>query len=245
MKVCAKVVYDGTEFAGFQKQANARTVQGELEAALEKVCGGRMIVTGAGRTDAGVHASGQVISFEAIWAHSLDKLERATNVNLPEDVAVRELRECAADFHPRFSAKSRTYEYSAFVSATRDPLRRRFAWHLEHLPDVRQMNEAAAALLGSHDFAAFGSAPSGRPDETTRRDLYRAEWRQQDDTLIFGIEANAFLYRMVRRIVLALIRVGRGQMTPAQLREILESRDAQRMKGLAPACGLCLVNVKY
>ena len=162
MRVCAKVAYDGTEFAGFQKQANARTVQGELEAALEKVCERQIAVTGAGRTDTGVHARGQVIAFEADWTHGLDRLERALNVNLPQDVAVRDASECDADFHPRFSATSRMYEYSVFVSATRDPLRRRFAWHLTDMPDAAQMNAVAQMLIGSHDFAAFGSAPAGR-----------------------------------------------------------------------------------
>ena len=247
MRFSSKVAYDGTDFAGFQKQANARTVQGELEAALERVCERRIIVAGAGRTDTGVHATGQVIAFEADWPHELNQLVRAINVNLPDDVAVRELQACAADFHPRFSAKSRTYEYSAFTSETRDPLRRRYAWHLDRqgVPDVARMNEAAQMLIGSHDFAAFGSAPSGRDDETTVRELHRAEWMQTGEALTFVIEANAFLYRMVRRIVMALIRVGQAQIGPAELREVLESKDAQRIKGLAPACGLCLVDVKY
>lgn len=108
------------------------------------------------------------------------------------------------------------------------------------------MNSAAAHLIGSHDFAAFGSAPSGREEETTVRDVLRAEWREDGrDALVFTIEANAFLFRMVRRLVLALVRVGQGQMSAGEFLEILESRDAQRIKGLAPACGLCLVDVKY
>ncbi len=249
MKVRAKVAYDGTGFAGFQKQANARTVQGELEAALEKVCERKISVVGAGRTDAGVHASGQVIAFDVVWVHSLEQLTRALTINLTEDIAVSGLCECDAQFHPRFSAISRTYEYTAIVREVRDPLRQRFAWHLEHLPDVRWMNEAALHLVGSHDFAAFGSAPSGRDDEPTVREVLRAAWRLVDEgethTLIFTIEANAFLYRMVRRIVMALVRVGRGQLSPDGFREMLISRDAQRLKGLAPACGLCLVDVKY
>jgi tRNA pseudouridine38-40 synthase len=245
MRIRAQVAYDGTEFAGFQKQANARTVQGELESALVKVCERQIAVSGAGRTDTGVHASGQVIAFEADWKHGLDRLVRALNINLPDDVAVREVSECDADFHPRFSAKSRTYEYSVFVSATRDPLRRRFAWHLQDMPDVARMNEAAHSLVGSHDFAAFGSAPSGRESETTVRNMIRAEWLQIGDALKFTVEANAFLYRMVRRTVMALVQVGHGQISPAELGEILESKNSQRLKGIAPACGLCLVDVKY
>jgi len=275
MRIRAKVAYDGTEFAGFQKQAGVRTVQGELEAALKRVCERPITVSGAGRTDTGVHASGQVIAFDVEWVHGLERLTQALNVNLPEDVAVRDLDECGPSFHPRFSALSRVYVYNALVSPTRDPVRRRYVWHLTDMPDVTRMNEAARRLVGSHDFAAFGSAPLGlagsagrrrdlsdsdSPDRdndddsgrsgrakggTTVRDVKRAEWVTAADGLMFTVEANAFLYRMVRRMVMALIRVGRGQLSPVELAQILESKDSQRLKGLAPACGLCLVDVKY
>ena len=246
MKVRAKVAYDGTEFFGFQRQANARTVQGEIETALEKVTGRQTGVVGAGRTDAGVHATGQVIAFEVDWRHSMDALTKALNITLPEDVAVRDLVECSADFHPRFDAQSRTYEYTALICEVKQPLMRRIAWQLERQPDLALMNSAAAQLIGTHDFAAFGSAPSGREEETTLRNVLKAEWRDNGSgVLVFTIEANAFLFRMVRRLVLALMRVGQGQLSAEALMDILESRDAQRIKGLAPACGLCLVDVKY
>lgn len=245
MKVRAKVAYDGADFRGFQRQANARTVQGEVESAVGRVCGTAARVIGAGRTDTGVHATGQVIGFEATWGRALDELGRALNANLPDDVAVRDLAACDADFHPRFSARSRVYVYSAYVGAVREPLRRRYAWQLEAEPDLAAMNEAGQALLGRHDFAAFGSAPSGDVGETTVRDVLRAEWRRSELGLAFEVEANAFLYRMVRRMVMLLVRVGQGRVAPAEVRAILESRDAGRIKGLAPACGLCLVDVKY
>ncbi|GIV83700.1 MAG: tRNA pseudouridine synthase A [Candidatus Roseilinea sp.] len=247
LKVRAKVAYDGTDFVGFQRQAarRGRTVQGELETALAKVCRSRVAVVGAGRTDAGVHATGQVIAFETDWKHSLDALGRALNATLPEDVAIYDLAPCEAGFHPRYSAKSRTYVYTAYVSEVRQPLLRRFAWQLEQRPDIAAMNAAAQQLIGWHDFAAFGSPPSGRPGETTVRQVLRAEWQASDERLRFTIEANAFLFRMVRRIVMALVRVGRGEYGPDEFREMLESRDAQRIQGLAPACGLCLVEVKY
>lgn len=246
MRVRAKVAYDGTEFFGFQRQANARTVQGEIETALEKVTSRQSGVIGAGRTDAGVHATGQVISFEVDWRHSMQALTKALNITLPDDVAVRELAECSADFHPRFDAQSRTYDYTVLAGEVRQPLRRRTTWQLERMPDLALMNSAAAHLIGSHDFAAFGSAPSGREEETTMREVLRAAWCEDErDALVFTIEANAFLFRMVRRLVLALVRVGQGQFSAGGFLEILESRDAQRIKGLAPACGLCLVDVKY
>ncbi len=220
-------------------------MQGELEAALERVCGSRIAIVGAGRTDAGVHATGQVIAFDANWKHSLDALGRALNATLPEDVAVRDLEPCEVGFHPRYSAKSRTYVYTAYVSQVRQPLMRRFAWQLEQRPDVQAMNEAARRLIGAHDFAAFGSAPLKRAGESTVREVLRAEWQAADDRLWFTIEANAFLFRMVRRIVMALVRVGRGEYSPDEIEDVLKSRDAQRIKGLAPACGLCLVDVRY
>jgi tRNA pseudouridine38-40 synthase len=248
VRIRAKAAYDGTDFLGFQKQAgDARTVQGEIETALSKVTGQHVAVLAAGRTDTGVHATGQVIAFDADWTHSLDALTRAININLSDDVAMRELTECEADFHPRYRALSRTYEYSAYVDEVRQPLLRRYAWLMERMPDVALMNAAAGALTGTHDFAAFGTSPSGRLDETTVRQVMWAGWRwsQARDRLVFTIEANAFLFRMVRRIVIALARVGFGQISPDEIREILQSKDAQRIKGLAPACGLCLVDVKY
>ena len=247
LKIRAQVAYDGTDFVGFQRQPNGhgRTVQGELEAALAEVCGIRCAVVGAGRTDAGVHATGQVVAFEVNWRHSLDALQRALNAALPDDVAINALAVCERDFHPRYSAKSRTYEYTAYVSAVRRPMLRRFAWQLERAPDLQAMNEAAHMLVGVHDFAAFGSPPSGRPEESTVREVFRAGWQDLGDCLRFTIEANAFLFRMVRRIVMALVRVGWHEYAPEEIGHILERKDAQRVKGLAPACGLCLVEVKY
>jgi len=247
LRIRANIAYDGTDFVGFQRQPDdhGRTVQGELEAALAKICGARCAVVGAGRTDAGVHATGQVVAFEVDWKHSLEVLQRALNANLPADVAVNSLAACAQDFHPRYSAKSRTYEYTAYVSTVRHPMLRRFAWHLERRPDVGAMNEAARLLVGVHDFAAFGSPPSGRPEESTVREVLRAGWREVSNRLCFTVEANAFLFRMVRRIVMALMRVGWHEYAPDVINSMLESKDAQRVKGLAPACGLCLVEVKY
>jgi tRNA pseudouridine38-40 synthase len=243
MRFRATVAYDGTGFAGFQKQANGRTVQEELEQAIGRVGEMPVTVTGAGRTDAGVHATGQVIAFElARWPHGTAKLQKAINVLLPMEVAVREVTECDARFHPRFSAISRAYEYTILERTVRDPLRRLYAWQLEHLPDVARMNDAAARLIGEHDFATFGSAPTG---DVTVRKVMRAEWRQTGDCLIFQIEANAFLFRMVRRIVATLVRAGQGKISMADVGELLASRDADLAKGAAPACGLCLTHVRY
>ncbi|MCX7940073.1 MAG: tRNA pseudouridine(38-40) synthase TruA [Anaerolineae bacterium] len=247
MKVRATVAYDGSGFAGFQRQRQARTVQGEIEAALERVLGRPTPIVASGRTDAGVHAVGQVIAFEVEqWSHSLALLQRALNAELPADIAIRALQPCAPDFHPRYSALSRTYEYTVYVDPVRHPLRRYTAWWLAQKPDVARMNQAATYLLGEHDFAAFGRAMSERGRASTVRRVFRASWRESaPDELRFVIEANAFLFHMVRRIVKALVNVGLGLNQPEDVKQMLEARDAQRIKGLAPACGLCLVHVKY
>ena len=245
MKFRATVSYDGTQFDGFQRQTNVRSVQGEIEAALEKIGDERVTVAGAGRTDAGVHATGQVISFALNWKHGLEALTKAINVNLPMDVAVRDVVECDERFHPRFSALSRSYEYTLLICAVREPMTRLYAWQVDYSLDVAAMNEAARHLIGEHDFAGFGSATSG---ESTTRRIYRADWdeiAQAPKTLKFSIEANGFLFRMVRRIVATMVRVGQGKIGPDEVREILLSQDSGRAKGAAPACGLSLVQVKY
>lgn len=249
MKFRATLAYDGTAFHGFQRQANARSVQGEIEEALRLIAGREVGVTGAGRTDTGVHASGQVAAFRMEWRHTAAELVRALNSRLPADVAVLDATECAEDFHPRHSAKSRTYEY-AIVAAAAHPMLGRYAWLLPVAPELGALREAAARLVGEADFAAFGSAPSG---ETTVRRVLRAEWRAETTGwgqgkwpgLRFTIEANAFLFRMARRMVRLLVRAGFGELSAADVTDILESGDPQRVTGLAPAAGLCLVEVKY
>lgn len=246
MRFRAKAAYDGTDFYGFQRQGRFRSVQGEIETALTKITGESPVVFGAGRTDTGVHATGQVIAFDSEWRHPADALQRALNVNLPMDVAVRDVAACADGFSPRFDALTRTYEYTVYISPVRQPVRDRFAWHVESVLDVEAMNGVAAGLLGERDFAAFGS-PTSESESTTRR-LLRAEWREvaeRPGDLVFTIEANAFLYRMVRRIVNALVKVGRGRLTAGDVFSALASGDQGRITGLAPASGLCLTTVTY
>ncbi len=194
------VAYDGTDFQGFQRQAGSRrTVQAVLEAALGELGwkGGSLLA--AGRTDAGVHARGQVIAFELDWKHDPGLLDVALNAHLPPDVAVRETRLAAPGFHPRFSARCRRYRYSLRCAQARDPLVDRFAWRVWPAPDLPRMAIAASRVLGAHDFAAFGSAPI--PGGHTRRNVMRCEWQACERTTDLLIEADAFLYRMVRRLV--------------------------------------------
>lgn len=238
----AKVEYDGTDFYGFQVQARERTVQGELERALEAVTGGASRVVGAGRTDRGVHAQGQVTAFAAEWKHRLLDLQRALNAVLAADVAILELGLAPEGFHPRFGALKRAYRYTLLVQSWRSPLARRMAWQQAQPLDLDRMAEASHCLVGTHDFATFGRAPQG---ENTVRTVQRAEWQERQPFLTFDIEANAFLYRMVRSIVGALVQVGRGQVSVEEFQMILRAADRSHVRQVAPPHGLCLMRVDY
>ncbi|MEI7469700.1 MAG: tRNA pseudouridine(38-40) synthase TruA [Chloroflexota bacterium] len=243
MKIRATLAYDGTHYFGFQRQASVRTVQGEVEAALLQICGKSVGIIGAGRTDTGVHASGQVIAFEVDWVHPLDRLQCALNANLPDDVVIRSIEICDEKFHPRFSAVSRTYEYTLRMDLVRHPLMRYYAWQVPWVLNVDNMNIAAERLIGEHDFRAFGSPTVG---ESTVRRIIRANWQEVSlYELRFTIEANAFLFRMVRRIVGTLVRIGSDRNSVEDIDRMLEARNPDLIKGVAPACGLCLVNVSY
>jgi len=235
--------YDGTAFAGMQRQANAATIQGELEHALRKVGWQGSSVLAAGRTDAGVHASGQVVAFDHHWSHSLADLRSALNANLPPEISVREVRKAAADFHPRFDALSRSYEYRIIVQPVRDPLRERFHWRVWPQPDFDLMQTCAQKLVGEYDFAAFGT-PSIEGGTTIRR-IVQAGWVSEADTLCFTVTANAFLYHMVRRMVHIQIEIGLGKKPCTVLEAALASPEEGIIQGLAPAHGLVLTAVTY
>lgn len=242
MRVRALVAYDGTEYSGFQRQANAPTVQAALEEALAQVTRESITVLAAGRTDAGVHATGQVIAFDSAWRHGLEDLQRALNAVLPADVVVLEVSQVAPDFHPRYNALSRRYRYTLYHAAVRCPLARQYSLHVAGPLNLAAMQETARALVGEHDFAAFGQPPQG--DVTVRRVL-EAEWGEESPWLTFEIEANAFLYRMVRSLVGTMLMVGRGVTSVGEFVVILESRDRARAGPTVPPHGLCLVKVKY
>lgn len=242
MRVRATVAYDGTDYRGFQWQVNAPTVQAALEGALARITQSSPRILAAGRTDAGVHAEGQVIAFDTTWRHSLSDLERALNAVLPPDVAVRDLAQVRPDFHPRYDARSRLYRYTVYNAPVRSPLARRTSLHLPGPLDLAAMEEAAAWVIGEHDFAAFGRPTEG---EVTMRRVMAAGWTVEPPWWWFEIEANAFLYRMVRSIVGTLLLVGQGRLSPQEFGAILASRDRRRAGQTAQAHGLCLIQVKY
>lgn len=243
MRFAATVAYDGTAYHGFQRQKNAPTIQLKLEDALAGMTGGPVGVIGAGRTDAGVHATGQVVAFDLDWSHGPASLRSALNANLPQDIAVREVWQARSDFHPRFDAMSRSYEYRLYVADVRDPFLDRLAWRMGKVLNLQAVVKAAEELIGQHDFIAFGTPPRG---ENSVRTVSEAEWQVQDSGRYrFFMTADAFLYRMVRTITATLVRVGLGQMTVEEFRGILAARRRGLAAPPAPACGLTLVAVTY
>jgi tRNA pseudouridine38-40 synthase len=238
----AMVAYDGTDFHGFQVQVGVRTVQGTLEHALTAITQGFARVIGAGRTDSGVHALGQVVAFGTRWSRPVSDLHRAWNAVLPDDVAVLSLTEAAEGFHPRFDAKSRTYRYTIWNHPIRNPLLRRTTLWVPQPLDLESMIDASSQLLGEHDFATFGSAPQGN---NTVRQVIRATWTREGDRLCLAIEANAFLYRMVRSIVGTLLQVGMGRLSESRFVALLAAPDRSQAGPTVPANGLCLMAVHY
>jgi tRNA pseudouridine38-40 synthase len=233
------VAYDGTGYAGFQVQPNAPTVQGELERALSGVCDEAVKVTGAGRTDAGVHASGQVIDFRTATALDGVTIGRGVNALLPDDIAVSALEPAGEDFHARFSATGRTYEYRIRHAPERDPLERRRELHIAGALDVAAMRDASARLVGRKDFSSFAAGPGGM------RAVRSATWCEDGRRLRFEITADAFLRGMVRGIVGTLLWVGRGKIDVATFETIVAANDRAMAGPSAPASGLCLIAVDY
>ena len=237
-----KIAYDGSEFFGFQRQGEARTVQLEIENALRKIGWDGKSITAAGRTDTGVHASGQVIAFNFEWKHSEEALKKALNANLPGDVAVHAVKVANEGFHPRFEAISRCYHYRIYCQPTRDPLRDRYAWRVWPPVSIQDLKLAAKELIGTHNFAAFGLPP--KPGGNTVRTIFEADWISNQEEFLFSVKANAFLYHMVRKIVFLQVKIAQGFWTIDQLQDGLHLQVDQ-LPGLAIPNGLELVQVQY
>jgi tRNA pseudouridine38-40 synthase len=234
----ATVEYDGTDFLGFQLQASHRTVQGELEAALARLSSGeRCAVDGAGRTDAGVHATGQVIAFTYAGRLTAAELVEAINGLLGPDVAIRDLRQAPAGFHPRRAARYREYRYTVW-NGPRSPLRERTALGVRAPLDTAAMARAAAVLEGRHDFSAFGAT-----DREPVRTVHAVRVRREGRVVTIDVRADSFLRGMVRRIAAVLLEVGRGQMNEQDVVAALAARRPALNGQAAPARGLCLRRV--
>jgi tRNA pseudouridine38-40 synthase len=241
------LAYDGSGFEGWQVQATergARTVQGVLQEALGRLAGGAAVrVDGAGRTDTGVHALGQVASFELAREIGAAELQRALNALLPPDVRVLETAAAAAGFHARKSAVSKLYRYFLDTAAVQLPQRRRFAGHVPGPLDRDRVRAAAELYLGRRDFKALASA--GGSARTSVREVHRSEAWFEHDTLVYEVEADGFLRRMVRSLVGGLVAAGQGRLTIDELKSALDSAERSRWPPPAPACGLTLVRVHY
>jgi tRNA pseudouridine38-40 synthase len=234
----ATVEYDGTDFAGFQSQTNGRTVQGELEAALARLNRGeRVRVDGAGRTDAGVHATGQVIAFTWTGGQSAEALARSIDGLLPPDVAIRDLRPVPDGFQPRYAARYREYRYTVW-NGPRSPVRERTALGIRAPLDTAAMARAGQVLVGRHDFSAFGAR-----DRQPVRTVFLVRVRKEGRLVTIDVGADSFLRGMVRRIVAVLLAVGRGQLNEDDVAAALATGRPARNGASAPAKGLCLRRV--
>ncbi len=236
--------YDGTRYCGFQLQAGVPTVQKEMEKALWRLTGERMRVLAASRTDAGVHARGQVISFRTECSYPVKAFVGGLNYYLPRDIAVKEAHRVKESFNVRKSAISREYNYNIWNSATRSPLREGFAHLITGYLDIAAMNQACQALVGEHDFASFATGMEAEVKKTVRQ-VHRAEVSRNGELVIFNIAANSFLTHQVRNTVGALVRVGQGKMSFEEFCSIMRARKSGMAGPTAPACGLCLMQVNY
>jgi tRNA pseudouridine38-40 synthase len=237
------VEYDGTDFAGWQRQANAPTVQAAIEDALAKMTGRFACVRGAGRTDAGVHARGQVAHVDVEAAIPVEGLRRGLNALLPRAIAVRAVAEAAADFDARRSARGKLYRYQIWNDDSRSVALDRFVWHLKRPLDVARMRAAAVPLVGRHDFAAFRAADCER--RTTTRTVRRLDVVRVGALVTVDVEAEAFLKNMVRILAGTLVEAGLGKRSPEDVARALASGDRRLAGATAPARGLTLVRVYY
>ena len=236
------LAYEGTNFLGWQRQKNARTVQAVLEDALQQILGKPVKVTGAGRTDSGVHAEAQVAHAAIRSAMPLKTLHRALNAVLPEDLLVLSLKTAPSNFHARYSATRKRYRYVIWNRPHRPLFDRTRLTYVSTPLDLKKMRQAARLLRGRHDFKAFHSA--GRPARSTRRTLSSLTLRAQNGMLVIEAEADGFLYHMVRRIAGLLLEVGKGQWEPEVVRDLLAGKNSV-IPPTAPAKGLCLAKIWY
>lgn len=243
MNIKLKLQYDGTEYHGWQIQKNEKTVQETLMRALEKITGETVSVTGCGRTDTGVHAEGYVCNFHTDSSIPIERYPYALNTHLPCDIVCLGAQEVQEDFHANRSAVRKRYVYKILNREFPDAVLCRYAWHYKYPLDVDKMREAAKAFLGEHDFIGFAS--SGFTVKTTVREIYSLDVSRENDIITIDVVGNGFLYNMVRIITGTLAFVGGGKINPADMADIIASKDRNRAGITAPPQGLCLKEVYY
>ena len=242
-RVCLRVAYDGTAYRGWQVQNNVRTIEGELNKALQEVTGEEVQVIGASRTVAGVHGLCNVAVFDTLSRIPGEKFSYALNQRLPEDIRVRESGEVPCDFHPRRCKSRKTYEYHIFNSAFPNPVRRLYS-HFTYVPlDIEKMRQAAGYFPGEQDFASFCS--TGSQAETTVRTIYELEVEKEGEEIVIRVTGSGFLYNMVRIIAGTLMEAGCGRLEPEAVKRVIEAKDRAAAGPTAPACGLILTGLIY
>ncbi len=238
------IEYDGTAFHGWQIQPGLETIQGVIKERIAQITQGEVNLIGAGRTDAGVHALGQVANFQTESTIDLAALQRGLNSLLAPDIVITAIEEVAEDFHARFSARSKTYEYHILNCAYPSVFLKAYAWFIPHKLDLDSMERCGRLLIGSHDFSSFRA--SGDESRHSVREVIHFEIeRREGDLIIIVIEANAFLREMVRSIVGTLVDVGRGKTSAEEFKQIFEAKDRRKAGMTAPAQGLFMKEVKY
>ncbi len=236
------LAYDGTGFRGMARQPAVRTVQGLLEESIARVTGHDIETVVAGRTDAGVHARGQVVSFEVEESIDGQRLQRSLNSLMAGEVVVHAVAQVAPDFNARFSARWRTYRYQVWNDSSVDPLIRHMVWQVSDPLDLHSMNRTAAGFVGTHDFASFCRRSEGR---STEREVMASGWDDSRPMLVFEVTATAFCHQMVRSLVGFCVDAGRGKVDPGSVPEVLAARDRHAGRPMAPARGLILWEVGY
>jgi tRNA pseudouridine38-40 synthase len=235
--------YDGSNYSGWQLQPRHDSIQGRIESALETIFAPPVRVFGAGRTDAGVHARGQVASITIPRPFDIDELQRALNSLLPNDIVIGDIAPAPDNFDPRHDARSRLYEYRVLNRKIASAFEYRYSWLVRDELDLVAMNASAQVFIGEHDFAAFRSL--GSSVKTTVRRVLASEWTRTGDVLVYRIEANSFLRHMVRAMVAAMVEAGRGRSDARKIAAILEGRDRHAAPANAPPGGLYLLEVRY
>lgn len=243
------LAYDGTDFSGWQVQPEVPTIQGTLASAIGRVTGEKVLPQASGRTDAGVHALAQVVTFVTESSVPTENFQTALNDLLPASVRVLQVEEAAADFHARHSAKAKTYRYRIDRAVICSPFLARYVWHYPYPLVEEAMARAAELVVGEHDFTSFAAvdperAREGEPISNVRR-IFSSSWERSDDEFVYTVRGSGFLHHMVRNLVGTFVLVGKGTLTPQDMARILEAKNRSQAGPTAPATGLYLVNVEY
>ena len=242
--------YDGSSFFGFQRQPHHPSIQQVIEEALSRLLNQKTKIHAAsGRTDTGVHAKGQAVNFKTARPLSVTQIQKGLNGILPKEIAVKEAAEVPSDFHARYSARSKIYEYRIWNHPVRSPLRRMFSVHVSHKLNLRKMRQAALLLTGQHDFRSFCASDPSRKEKTREKPTVRTIFdfciKKESSLIRILIEADGFLYHMVRNIVGALLEIGSGRLSLEEFKCLVKARDRTKAPSRAPAHGLFLIAVKY